>query len=180
MHPPPSWRRLWPQLVAACLHLTAVRVAAARSPPDVSISKIYIDPAAERVFPNAQSSAPCAIITIDGLGPLDSDYTLIDDPAGMAQRRPTWIGTSNTQHLALSYQPADGLWTIGGVDGLTAAYVKVDSSLPPAHSSLWRVFREHPARFERVDNIVIISCPGTDAFFLLYVSTLGFICAIDA
>ncbi|CAM9914492.1 unnamed protein product, partial [Scytosiphon promiscuus] len=153
-----------------CLHWMAVKFAVARS-QSVIVSKIKIHPAAERVFPNAQLSAPCAIITVGGLGPLDGDFTLVDDdsslpssPTKMIQRRPVWIGASTrTEHLALSYQPEQGVWTIGGAYGLTNAFVRVDSTLPPAQSAMWSIFRERSSRFEKVDNVVTISCPACTA-----------------
>lgn len=160
------WNRRWLPF-AACLHWIAVTVTAATSQQSVFISKLKIHPAAERVFPNAQFSAPCAIITVDGLGPLDGDYTLLDDDFAvlgsqtkMAQR-PAWIGASAYKvHLALSYQPEHRVWTIGGAYGLTNAFVQVDSRLPPTRSTMWSVFREGSSLFERVGNAVTISCPG--------------------
>lgn len=169
MRPSLLWGRRWSLGLpfTACLHWTAVTVTAARSRQNISISKLKIHPAAAPVFPNAQFGAPCAIIAVDGLGPLDGDYTLLDGDFSVpdshtevAQRRPAWIGASPyTEHLALSYQPEQGVWTIGGAYGLTDAYVQVDSSLPPAHSAMWNVFRDRSSRFEMVDNIVTISCP---------------------
>lgn len=83
-----GWRR---RVVLTAFFCTIV-VKAAQARP--LFLKIHVDPAAAQVFPSAQHSAACGIINIQGLGPLDGDYTLLHDKLDTAQGRPAWIGTS--------------------------------------------------------------------------------------
>lgn len=129
-----------------------------RTTPGLS-SKIRIDPAAASVFPSAQLSEACGIITIDGLGVLGGDYTLLDPRDKYT--RPAWIGTStNTHSLTLSYLQNVGVWAIGA-NGLFNAFVAVDSVMPPARSRMWQIFNQESSAFEGSgNNVVAVSCPG--------------------
>ncbi|CAN0483437.1 unnamed protein product [Ectocarpus sp. 12 AP-2014] len=147
-------------VLAACLKWASIGVTAAVEPPsDTLISKIRIDAAAERVFPSAQVGAPCSIVTVEGLGPLDGDYALLEDQADTIQRRPAWISTSEKTggHMALTYNDIQGVWTIGGAYDRSSAFVQVDSALPPTHSSLWNVYNGDSSDFQGVSNVVAIS-----------------------
>lgn len=138
----------------ACVGL-AVVIEGTRAKP--ILSKIEIDAAAALVFPSAQLSGACGIVTIDGLGALDGDYTLLEKPKG---RRPAWIGTSMyTQNLALSYMQDERVWAIGA-NNLVRAFVEIDSVMPPARSSLWQIYNEGLPAFEGSGTIVSFSCPG--------------------
>lgn len=122
-----------------------------------TLSRIEIDAAAARVFPSAQLSGACGIVTIDGLGALDGDYTLLENPEG---QRPAWIGTSMyTQNLALSYLQDHRVWAIGA-NSLVHAFVQIDSVMPPARSSLWQIFNEELSAFEGSGTVVSFFCPG--------------------
>lgn len=111
------------------------------------------------MFPSAQLSDACGIITIDGLGVLGGDYTLLENPSDN-HSRPAWIGTStNTHSLTLSYLQNVGVWAIGA-NGLFNAFAAVDSVVPPAQSRLWQVFNNETSAFEASGNIVAVSCPG--------------------
>lgn len=124
---------------------------------------IPIDPAAAPVFPHAQYSAACGIITIEGLDYMDGDYVLLDKSASPGES-PAWIGASQeTQDLVLSWQPLGGVWTIGVRDlpRFARAYLPVESDMPPAYSSRWQIFDVDSSDFEEVGNAVSIYCPGT-------------------
>ncbi|CAM9533255.1 unnamed protein product [Ectocarpus fasciculatus] len=143
-------------VLAACLTWASIGVKAG----ETSISKLRIDASAERVFPSAQVGAPCSIVSVEGLGPLDGDYSLLEDQADTAQRRPAWMSTSEKTgggHMALAYNDIQGVWTIGGAYDRSSAFVEVDSALPPAHSSMWNVYNGDSSGFERVGNAVAIS-----------------------
>lgn len=154
------WYRVL-QLVC-CAMLVDVATA---SEQDGSMSRaaIPMDPAAARVFPSAQFSSACAIIGIEGLGPLDGDYALVDDLTKM-NGTPAWIGTSaGTQRRLLSWQVAERVWAIGE-HGLSIpifrAFVGGASSAPPSRSSRWQMYSKRTFVFEEVENVVSIACPG--------------------
>lgn len=150
---------MWPIVWGAyvCLGVVVEGTRAARS-----LSKITLDPdpAVARIFPSAQVSTTCRIITIGGLGELDGDYVLVDN-LDLAETTPTWAGTSAyTQALVLSYRPDPGVWAIGA-DALAHAFVAADPGMPPAQSSQWQVFNPESSVFEGAGNAVVsISCPG--------------------
>lgn len=147
-------------------YLCLMVIEGTRAAPN--LSKITIDPSAARIFPSAQVSATCRIITIDGLGVLDGDYVLVDN-LDVAEITPAWVGTSAyTQALVLSYRPDDGVWAIGA-DGLAHAFLEVDSGMPPARSSQWQVFNPGSSVFEGAGNAVVsISCPGKYSLSAVY------------
>jgi len=145
MWPPVFWR--------ACLGL--VVIDSTRATP--ILTKISIDPAAALAFPSAQTSGACGIITIDGLGVLNGDYTLLENPNG---RRPAWIGaTAYAQNRILSYLEDERVWAIG-TNNLVQAFSEIDSVTPPAQSSLWQIFNEELSVFEASGTFVTVSCPG--------------------
>lgn len=137
--------------------------AVVRASEDDSISKatIPVDPAAATVFPSAQLSSACGIVAIEGLGPLDGDYTLVDElmeTNGIL----AWIGTSvDTQNFLLSWQMHERVWTIGKY-GLSVyrAFVEGDPDVPPSTSSRWQMYNRSVSVFEEVDHAVSITCPG--------------------
>lgn len=140
------------------LYLCLVVIEGTRSAPN--LSKITIDPAVARIFPSAQVSTICSIITIGGLGVLDGDYVLVDN-LDTAETTPTWAGTSAyTQALVLSYRPDDTVWAIGA-GALAHAFVEAHSGMPPSQSSQWQVFNPESSVFEGAESTVVtISCPG--------------------
>lgn len=154
---------------AVCLAnilLAFVALEVARARKDVPISRIItvpVDPSAATVFPNAQLSAACGIVTLEGLGlGLDGDYTLADELASVHGGKPVWIGTSpDMQHQVLAWQPTWRAWTIG-IRGFSVflAFAPVDTDMPPAYSSQWQVLTEDPNVFKVVSNAVSIFCPG--------------------
>lgn len=151
-------------LAKILLAWTAIDVA--RAGKDMPISRVVtvpVDPAAATIFPNAQLSAACAIITVEGLGlGLDGDYTLVDELASAHGGKPVWIGTSpDMQHQVLSWQPIWNAWTIG-IRGFSVfrAFAPQDTDMPPAYSSRWEVLTEDPNVSTVVSNAVSIFCPG--------------------
>ena len=156
------WYRVF--LFVCCGMLFIAEVAAA-SEQEGSMSRatIPMDPAAAKVFPSAQFSLACAIISIEGLGPLDGDYALVDDLTEM-NGTPAWIGTSaGTRRRLLSWQIAERVWAIGE-HGLSIpifrAFVGGASSAPPSRSSRWQMYSKRKFVFEEVENMVTIACPG--------------------
>lgn len=166
---------LYPMLRALVFLLVSTATLAGGQHDVAAIAAVPLDPAAARIFPSAQFTAACGIITIQGLGSaLDGDYSLVDDLALASGERPAWIGTTqDRQDLLLSWQPVARAWTIG-IRGLSgAAYcasVQSDFNLPPAHSSRWRLLGEDRHIAEEVDHVVSIYCPGT--VVLVLTSTL--------
>lgn len=133
---------------------------------------VPVHPLAWNSFPNAQSSAACAIISINGLGWLDGDYTLAN-AAQWSAEKPTWIHLmpKRPHTLTLSWVTPNGVWGIYFVndhsgDVLYGAFLPPDSDvsstndMPPAHSSRWMTFNNKTSRFEEVDHNVSISCQG--------------------
>lgn len=155
-------------LCLATLLFACIATEVARARKDVPISRVLtvpIDPSAATIFPNAQRSAACRIITLEGLGlGLDGDYTLVDELASAHGGKPVWIGTSpDMQHQVLAWQPTWRAWTIG-IRGFSVfrAFAAVDTEMPPAYSSQWEVRTGDPNVFEVVSNAVSIFCPGND------------------
>ncbi|CAM9232400.1 unnamed protein product [Ectocarpus fasciculatus] len=146
-------------MLPAHLWLATTEVIAGPAHKPVYQAKIPMDHAAIPLFPSVQLSAACGIVTVDGLGALDSDYVLRDD-LDTSHGRPTWIGAvSHTQHLALSYHPVEAVWTIWA-PGSIYAFVRAKSEMPPPQSSRWQIFNASSTSFEGVSGIVSISCPG--------------------
>ncbi|CAN0428197.1 unnamed protein product [Ectocarpus sp. 12 AP-2014] len=147
----------WPHIFGRWLQVLSTVlccVTGARAAPN--LHKIKVDPTAALWFPSTQLSAACGIINIDGLGPLDGDYSLLHD-MNSTENRPTWIGTSaNTQHLLLSFQPVVGGWAIGSTSW-SRAFLPVGSKMPPTQSSRWQVFNDGLSSFEGTGKIVSIS-----------------------
>lgn len=155
---------------------TLVEVAAA-SQQDRSISRatIPMDPAAAKVFPSSQFSPACAIISIEGLGPLDGDYVLVDELTEM-NGTPAWIGAlTGTRQWLLSWQIDERVWAIE-VYGLRTptfrAFVEGASSVPPSRSSRWKMYSKSASVFEEVENVVSIVCPGKSSPQRSYASLL--------
>lgn len=125
---------------------------------------VPVYPAAARVFPSAQFTSSCGIITVQGLGlDLDGDYTLVDELAPDHEGKPAWIGTSpGRQYHLLSWQPVARAWAIGihGSSGVYRAFVQTDSDLPPTYSSRWQLLAKNPDISEEVRHVVSITCPG--------------------
>ena len=148
-----------------CCGMLVEKVAEA-SQQDGSISRVTIpmDPAAAEVFPSAQLSPECAIIRIEGLGPLDGDYALVNELTEM-NGAPAWIGTSaGTRHWLLSWQDDVRVWAIG-VHGLSIPVFRAFceggfSNVPPSTSSRWQMYSEGASAFKQVENVVSIACPG--------------------
>lgn len=116
-----------------------------------------------RFFQQDKIAEPCVIITIDGLGSLDGDYSLLDNSPSPQGGKPSWIGTSaDTQDLLLSWQPLEHMWAIGIRDtDLFHAFVRADNgSLPPTYSSWWQVFDPDLSAFKAADTTVAVRCPG--------------------
>ncbi|CAM9964563.1 unnamed protein product, partial [Ectocarpus sp. 12 AP-2014] len=152
----PAFHARWPHILGRWLQILSTAfccVKGTRAAPN--LHKIKVDPTAALWFPSTQLSAACSIINIDGLGPLDGDYSLLHDMT--TENRPTWIGTSaNTQHLLLSFQPVVGGWAIGSTSW-SRAFLPVDSKMPPTQSSRWQVFTDGLSSFEGTGKIVSIS-----------------------
>lgn len=134
----------------------------AKAVPGRTMVPVY--PAAARVFPSAQFTSSCGIITVQGLDPdLDGDYTLVDEVAADHEGKPAWIGTSlGRQYHLLSWQPEARAWAIGihGSSGVYLAFVQIESGLPPAYSSQWQLLAKNPQISEEVRHVVSITCPG--------------------
>lgn len=146
-------------LLPAHLWLVTTEVIAGPAHKPVYQAKIPMDHAAIPLFPSVQLGAACGIITVDGLGALDSDYVLCDD-LDTSHGRPTWIGAvPHTQHLALSYHPVEAVWTVWA-PGSIQAFVRAESDMPPPQSSRWRIFNSSSTAFEEASGVVSISCPG--------------------
>lgn len=156
----PAFHRRWPHVFGRWPHILSAAlccVAGTRAAPN--LHKIKVDPSAALRFPSTQLSAACGIINIDGLGPLDGDYSLVHD-MNATEDRPAWIGTSaNTQDLLLSFQPVVGGWAIGSTSW-SRAFLPVNSKMPPTQSARWQVFIDGFSSFEEIGKIVSISCPG--------------------
>lgn len=121
-----------------------------------------MDPAAAKVFPSSQFSPACGIINIEGLGPLDGDYALIDELTE-TNGIPAWISTSEgKEHLLLSWQMDELVWTIGEFGwSVFLAFVEGAPDVPPSKTSRWQRYVPQSASvFEEVENVVSITCPG--------------------
>lgn len=156
--------KCWYRILLLVYFGTFVEVAAT-SQQDGSISRatIPMDPTAAKVFPSAQFSPACAIISIEGLGPLDGDYALVDELTEV-NGTPAWTGTSaGNRRRVLSWQAAERVWAIGEY-GLRVpifrAVVKGTSNVPPSRSSRWQLYSKSTFVFEEVENVVSVSCPG--------------------
>lgn len=137
-------------------------VAGASQVESIARATIPVDPAAAKVFPSAQFSPACGIISIEGLGPLDGDYTLVDELTEI-NGIPAWISTSEgTHYLLLSWQMDERVWTIGEYGlGVFLAFVEGAPDLPPSRSSRWqRYVPQSVSVFEEVENVVSVACPG--------------------
>ncbi|CAM9671988.1 unnamed protein product [Ectocarpus sp. 6 AP-2014] len=143
-------------LLPAHLWLATTGVVAGPAHKPIYQVKIPMDHAAIPLFPSVQLGAACGIITVDGLGALDSDYVLRDG-LDTSHGRPTWIGAvPHTQHLALSYHPVEAVWTIWA-PGSIHAFVRAESEMPPPQSSRWHIFNTSSTSFEGVSGVVSIS-----------------------
>lgn len=131
---------------------------------------IPVPPAAWNSFPNAHSSAACDIVSVNGLGWLDGDYTLANAPRWSGQK-PAWIRLrmEAPSPVALSWVASDDFWAIGFAGEhshvLYGAFLPSNpdtssSDMPPAFSSRWMTFNDSISRFEGIDHGASISCPG--------------------
>lgn len=162
-----SHGKWWPRIaltalfgftLRACLFFTVSEHtgAVATTTPGVIKTKFSVDLAA------LQLSGACGIITIHGLGSLDGDYALADEPT-VGQKR--WHSTSvSNQNLVLSYLTVEGVWSIGAQDW-SREFLKGDPGIPPERSLRWQIYNTNSSVFEDVGGVVSISCPRKLCFY---------------
>lgn len=138
-------------IVTACLYVIVSKTTGATAAaPGVIQIKLSVDPA------TLQLSGACRIVAIHGLGSLDGDYILADEPTVGHER---WHGVSmSIQNLVLSYLAEEGVWSIGAEDW-NRAFLNGDPGIPPAQSSQWQIYNTNSSVFEDVGGVVSISCP---------------------
>lgn len=132
---------------------------------------VSLNSAAWTAFPNAHASAACGIVSVDGLGWLDGDYTLADT-SRWSGGKPAWIllRPESPYTVLLAWSGLESVWAMSfGEENANlryAAFLPAGSypatgQVPPAHSSRWQIFENKSSRFEENKNMVTISCPGT-------------------
>ena len=143
---------------------------ASRGRPWITGGRIYTESnnsggtSSRNGFPSAHLSPACGIIDVEGLGPLDGDYTLVDELMEM-NGIPGWSSASaGTPTFLLWWQMDQRVWTIRK-HGLSTfhAFVEGAPDVPPSTSSRWQMYtcNQNVSVFEEVDHAVVsITCPG--------------------
>lgn len=112
-------------------------------------------------FPRAQPGAACDTLSVQGLGALDGEYSLVDEVVHSVDK-PRWIRViPNGPPFLLSWLPAMDVWTIGTRgSGRYNAFLRDKSNTPPQSSSSWEIFDSLSASFQETGTTVDILCPG--------------------